>query len=119
MCRQSLVNAADTLKSKNPPSSVLDGQLFLVRHILILKEITQNLDFASRDPERIVDFSGVTGACRAPSCPAEADPRVDTLATILGKTTSLLPNALFASLGMPREESLTDVKHVSSPPFPF
>ena len=42
-----------------------------------------------------------------------ADPRLDTLATILGKTTSLLPNALFASLGMPREESLTDVKHVS------
>ena len=37
----------------------------------------------------------------------------DTLASILGKTTSLLPNALFATLGMPREESLTDVKHVS------
>ncbi|GJE92841.1 Sec34 domain-containing protein [Phanerochaete sordida] len=95
LCRQSLVNAADTLKSKNPPSSILDGQLFLVRHVLILKEITQNLDFASRDPERVVDFTGVT----------------DTLASILGKTTSLLPNALFASLGMPREESLTDVKH--------
>ncbi|EKM54776.1 uncharacterized protein PHACADRAFT_197206 [Phanerochaete carnosa HHB-10118-sp] len=95
LCRQSLVNAADTLKSKNPPSSILDGQLFLVRHVLILKEITQNLDFASREPERVVDFTGVT----------------DTLASILGKTTSLLPNALFASLGMPREESLADVKH--------
>ncbi|KIP09466.1 hypothetical protein PHLGIDRAFT_67633 [Phlebiopsis gigantea 11061_1 CR5-6] len=92
LCRQSLVNAADALKSRNPPSSVLDGQLFLVRHILILKEITQNLDFVSRDPERIVDFA-------------------DTLASMLGKTTSLLPNALFATLGMPREESLTDVKH--------
>lgn len=32
---------------------------------------------------------------------------------MLGRTTSLLPSALFASLGMPREESLTDVKHVS------
>ena len=61
LCRQSLVNAADTLKSKSPPVSVLDGQLFLVRHVLILKEITQNLDFASRDPERVVDFTGVTG----------------------------------------------------------
>jgi hypothetical protein len=33
---------------------------------------------------------------------------------MLGKTTSLLPNALFASLGMPRtEESITEAKHVS------
>lgn len=61
LCRQSLVSAADTLKSKSPPTSILDGHLFLVRHILILKEITQNLDFASRDPERVVDFIGVTG----------------------------------------------------------
>ena len=35
---------------------------------------------------------------------------------MLGRTTSLLPNALFASLGMPREENLADVKHVSARP---
>ncbi|PSS38005.1 hypothetical protein PHLCEN_2v145 [Hermanssonia centrifuga] len=95
LCRQSLVAASDVLKSKNPPSSVLDGQLFLVRHLLILKEMTQNLDFTSKDPERTVDLSSVT----------------DTLASMLGKTTSLLPNALFASLGMPKEENMTNVKY--------
>ncbi|KAI0784704.1 Sec34-like family-domain-containing protein [Abortiporus biennis] len=94
LCRQSLVAASENLKAKNPPASTLDGQLFLVRHLLILKEMTTNLDFAQRD-DRKVDLSGVT----------------DTLASMLGKTTSLLPSALFASLGMPREENLTDVKH--------
>jgi hypothetical protein len=40
-------------------SSPLDGELFLVRHLLILKEITHNLDLAQRDGE---DFQyGVTG----------------------------------------------------------
>ena len=37
----------------------------------------------------------------------------ETLASILNRTTSLLPNALFASLGMPRgDENLGDAKHV-------
>ncbi|CAL1706078.1 unnamed protein product [Somion occarium] len=94
LCRQSLVSASENLKAKNPQSK-LDGQLFLVRHLLILKEMTSNLDFAQNDTKRKVDLTGVT----------------DTLASMLGKTTSLLPNALFASLGMPRDENLTDVKH--------
>ncbi|KAI0338277.1 Sec34-domain-containing protein [Trametopsis cervina] len=98
LCKQSLVVAADALKSKNPPTSILDGQLFLVRHILILKEMTQNLDFVSTKDKEVadrIDLGGVT----------------DTLASMLGRTTSLLPNALFASLGMPREETMTDIKH--------
>ncbi|KAI0935438.1 hypothetical protein AcV7_003871 [Taiwanofungus camphoratus] len=94
LCRQSLVSAAETLKSKNPPSSVLDGQLFLVRHLLILKEMTQNLDLEQKNTSRSTDFLGVT----------------ETLASMLGKTTSLLPNALFASLGMPQDENMTDVR---------
>lgn len=37
----------------------------------------------------------------------------DTLASILNRTTSLLPTGLFASLGMPRgDENLGDAKHV-------
>ena len=32
---------------------------------------------------------------------------------MLGRTTSLLPNALFASLGMPKDENLINVKHVN------
>ncbi|OBZ70968.1 Conserved oligomeric Golgi complex subunit 3 [Grifola frondosa] len=73
----------------------IGGQLFLTRHLLILKEMTQNLDLVQKDVDRGIDLSGVT----------------DTLASMLGKTTSLLPNALFASLGMPRDENMTDVRH--------
>ncbi|KAI0743658.1 Sec34-domain-containing protein [Daedaleopsis nitida] len=94
-CRQTLVSAAETLKSKNPPSSVFEGQLFLARHLLILKEMTQNLDLVHRNVDRGIDLSGVN----------------ETLASMLGKTTSLLPNALLTSLGMPRDEGLTDVRH--------
>jgi hypothetical protein len=37
----------------------MDGKLFLVRHLLILKEMTQGLDLGRRDGKR--DWSGVTG----------------------------------------------------------
>ncbi|PCH35965.1 Sec34-domain-containing protein [Wolfiporia cocos MD-104 SS10] len=96
LCRQSLMNAAETLKSKNPPTSTLDGQLFLVRYLLILKEMTQNLDLKTENPERKIDLSGVT----------------ETLASMLGRTTSLmpLPNALWTTLGMPRDENMVDVR---------
>ncbi|TBU48650.1 Sec34-domain-containing protein [Dichomitus squalens] len=94
-CRQTLVGAAETLKSRNPPSSVFEGQLFLARHLLILKEMTQNLDLVHRNVDRGLDLSGVN----------------ETLASMLGRTTSLLPNALLASLGMPRDEDMTDVRH--------
>ncbi|KAJ7187957.1 Sec34-like family-domain-containing protein [Mycena filopes] len=94
LCRQSLILGSDMIKQRvGSSSSTLDGDLFLVRHLLILKEITNNLDLAHRDGE---DFQyGVT----------------DALASML-KTTSLLPGALFASLGMPRgEEGIRDAKH--------
>ena len=43
-------------------SKTLDGELFLVRHLLILKEMTQNLDLVGRDDaSRTVDLSAVTG----------------------------------------------------------
>ena len=39
----------------------------------------------------------------------------DTLASMLSKTTSLLPDALFATLGMPRSDNtIREAKHVSS-----
>ncbi|KAK7005778.1 Sec34-domain-containing protein [Favolaschia claudopus] len=95
LCRQSLILASDMIKQRvGSSSSLLDGELFLVRHLLILKEITHNLDLTHRDEE---DYHyGVT----------------DTLAIMLNKTTSLIPGALFASLGMPRgEEGIRDAKH--------
>ncbi|KAJ7252598.1 Sec34-like family-domain-containing protein [Mycena rebaudengoi] len=95
LCRQSLILASDMIKQRvGSSTSTLDSELFLVRHLLILTEITHNLDLAQREGE---DFAyGVT----------------DTLATMLNRTTSLLPGALFASLGMPRgEEGIRDAKH--------
>ncbi|KAI0332278.1 Sec34-domain-containing protein [Cubamyces sp. BRFM 1775] len=94
-CLQTLVSAAETIKSKNPPTSEYEGHLFLLRHLLILKEMTQNLDLVHRNVDRGIDLSGVP----------------ESLASVLGKTTSLLPNALLTSLGMPRDEDTTDVRH--------
>ncbi|KAG6840935.1 hypothetical protein C0991_003193 [Blastosporella zonata] len=93
LCRQSLVAASDLIRVKAP----LDSQLFLARHLLLLKEVTQNLDLSHREAEG--SSSGYTGM-------------TDTLASMLSKTTSLLPDALFASLGMPRaDESIQEAKH--------
>ncbi|KAF9466887.1 Sec34-like family-domain-containing protein [Collybia nuda] len=95
LCRQSFVTSAEMLKLRNPPTSTLDANLFLARHLLILKEIAQNLSLVQRDVEPRIDFGGVT----------------DTLATMLSKTASLLPDALFATLGVPRaEENIKEAK---------
>ncbi|KAG5651929.1 hypothetical protein H0H81_006911 [Sphagnurus paluster] len=100
LCRQALVAAADIMRVKAP----LDAQLFLVRHLLLLKEITQNLDLAQRDGEA----SGSGGGRSV----GDAVGMTDTLASMLSRTTSLLPDALFASLGMPRaDESIREAKH--------
>ncbi|KAF7972543.1 hypothetical protein HWV62_17744 [Athelia sp. TMB] len=96
LCRQSFISASELIKSKNTPSCAMDAQLFLARHLLILKEMTHNLDFVQRDVKPSIDLGGVT----------------ETLASILNRTTSLLPSGLFASLGMPRgAENLVDAKH--------
>ena len=56
----SFIAALDMIRSKNTPSSMLAAQLFIVRHLLILKEMTHNLDFARKDVQPI-DLDGVTG----------------------------------------------------------
>jgi hypothetical protein len=45
LCHVSLLSAAERLRAKN----AFDGQLFLVRHLLILREITRNLDLTQKD----------------------------------------------------------------------
>ncbi|KAF9012256.1 Sec34-domain-containing protein [Hymenopellis radicata] len=99
LCQQSLVSASEIIKMKNPPTTNLDGQLFLVRHLLIMKEITNNLELVQRDYDpNSINFSGVT----------------DALASMLSRTTAMLPDALFSTFGVPRgERSIGGVKHPS------
>ena len=60
LCRQSLLTSAN-LVGQRSSTSVLDGQLFLVRHLLILKEVANNLDYTPKDVELRTDIGGVTG----------------------------------------------------------
>jgi hypothetical protein len=95
LCRQSLVTSSNLVEQRSS-TGVLDGQLFLVRHLLILKEVANNLDYTPKDTEPRSDIGGMT----------------DTLASVLNRTTALLPDALFASLGMPRgHDTLSDSRH--------
>lgn len=43
LCRQSLFSASEMIKARPPPSTPLDGSLFLVRHLLILKEVARRV----------------------------------------------------------------------------
>ncbi|KAG0700811.1 Sec34-like family-domain-containing protein [Suillus ampliporus] len=95
LCRQSLVTSSN-LVGQRSSTSTLDGQLFLIRNLLILKEVANNLDYTPKDTEPRTDIGGMT----------------DTLASVLNRTTALLPDALFASLGMPRgHDTLSDSRH--------
>ncbi|KAG2366281.1 Sec34-like family-domain-containing protein [Suillus spraguei] len=95
LCRQSLVTSSNLVEQRSS-TNMLDGQLFLVRHLLILKEVANNLDYTPKDAEPKSEIGGMT----------------DTLASVLNRTTALLPDALFASLGMPRgHDTLSDSRH--------
>jgi hypothetical protein len=61
LCRQSLVSSSTIIGQRNAPASTLDGELFLVRHLLILKEVANNLDLAGRDTQRQTGQGSVTG----------------------------------------------------------
>ncbi|KAI6040227.1 Sec34-like family-domain-containing protein [Pisolithus marmoratus] len=92
LCRQSLISAGNMLSQRNASAGALDGELFLVRHLLILKEVANTLVVSGKDDQSRAGL--------------------DTVTSILNKTTALLPEALFASLGMPRgHESIRDTKH--------
>jgi len=96
LCHTSLLGAADGLRVK----SALDGQLFATRHLLILREITRNLDLRQKDE---VGGSGVSGG-------ADSYGVTDTMSSVLSRTSTLLPGSLFASLAGTPAEHLSDTK---------
>lgn len=60
-CRRSLSSAADLIGAKQ--DKAVDGRLFLVRHLLILKEMTAGLDLGRASRHR--DWHGVTDFLRS------------------------------------------------------
>jgi len=56
-CRRSLSSAAELLSAKKDKG--MDAKLFLVRHLLILKEMTAGLEWNKRDRRK--DWQGITG----------------------------------------------------------
>lgn len=59
LCRKSLSNASTQL-STVPSNTKIDGHLFLIRHLLLLKEMIRSVDLVQI--ERAADFSSVTGS---------------------------------------------------------
>lgn len=95
MCRQSLSIASERLATA-PKASRLDAQLFVIRHLLILKEMVRSIDLVS--VQQGVDLSSMT----------------DLLTSVLRNTGSLFnPNSLLqlASNGIPVfTETMRDAK---------
>ncbi|KAF9445796.1 hypothetical protein P691DRAFT_805193 [Macrolepiota fuliginosa MF-IS2] len=93
LCHQSLITASENIKAHKGSAGMLDGELFLLRHLLILKEV-------------IVDFelggggSGIAGS--STDMGLIGGGVTDTLANLLSRTSGLLtlPEGLFGSLGV-------------------
>ena len=49
------------IKARNSTSSILYGQLFLVRHLLILKEIASNVDIGESNSDMRISDAGFPG----------------------------------------------------------
>ncbi|KAK4688991.1 conserved oligomeric Golgi complex subunit 3, partial [Tremellales sp. Uapishka_1] len=61
-CRVSLTAASDVLAAQGKDMTI-DGKLFLVRHLLILKEMTAGLELGRRD--RVKEWAGITDFLRS------------------------------------------------------
>ncbi|KPV74096.1 uncharacterized protein RHOBADRAFT_16425, partial [Rhodotorula graminis WP1] len=80
LCRKSLVDASAQIAAQPPVAEgqtaqdkEADGTLFLVRHLLLLKEMVRSVDLVHI--ERAADFSSVTGASLSLSLPSASSGR--------------------------------------------
>ncbi|KAG9011516.1 Golgi transport complex subunit 3 [Tulasnella sp. 427] len=98
LCRESLVSASDLISAKSKAATASqptspDGQLFLVRHFLVLKEMATTVGL-DEQKERGVDFSGMA----------------DTLGSIIFNPNALLGQG-FTNLRFPKVvENITDAR---------
>ncbi|KAG8953489.1 Golgi transport complex subunit 3 [Tulasnella sp. 424] len=98
LCRESLMSASDLISAKSKSATALqpnspDGQLFLIRHLLILKEMATAVGLDAQK-ERGMDFSGMA----------------DTLNSIIFHPNALLGQGL-TNLRFPKVvESITDAR---------
>ena len=83
-CRRSLSAASDLLSAKKDKE--IDARLFLVRHLLILKEMTANLDLGRKDRKK--DWQGITGSLRRMH--PEAKLTADFLKSLLSNASYML-----------------------------
>ena len=112
MCRQTLVSAAEMIKKRSPPTTLLDGQLFLVRHLLILKEIVHNLSLTNKETDPNDNLTGVTGKGKLNSACSSLTRLSETFTSMLNKTSLLLPDRFLSTLGVARAEDIKETKYV-------
>ncbi|KAF8757067.1 Sec34 protein [Rhizoctonia solani] len=99
LCRISILSAADLILAR-PESNDIDAHLFVIRHLLVLKEITTAVENATTDYE------------------VASQPASDTLGNLLRGTSSLFnPTGLLGGMLGPSRygESLPVARTVGSP----
>ncbi|KXN91833.1 Conserved oligomeric Golgi complex subunit 3 [Leucoagaricus sp. SymC.cos] len=104
LSHQSLITASENIKARKGTAGVLDGELFLLRHLLILKEVVGDFELGS---------SGTGIAGRSTSLGLGGGGVTDTLANLLSRTSGLLPlpEGLFGSLGVGPQGERGDLRY--------
>ncbi|KAI5119861.1 hypothetical protein M0805_000695 [Coniferiporia weirii] len=87
LCRLSLAPAANLIATRGTPMAELDAQLFLIRHLLVLKEMANAMDLATGNSDGPPEFRHVT----------------DTLRDML-RTTNLMSYAFTSSASKVQDE---------------
>lgn len=129
LCHQSLITASENIKARKGSAGALDGSLFLLRHLLVLKEVIGDFELgggssgvAGSSTTLGLVGGGVTGkfllvqeewVCRL------TDLFSDTLANLLTRTSGLLPlpQGLFGTLGVGAHGERGDLRYVCRIPF--